>query len=180
MKKLLYTFLLSSTLSQTLSIHHAFGHDHPASPLNKNFASTQSPSSNIETIQIAVLKTPLRKGQEIKSENINWQNMSQSTKTADGFSENNTLEGAHANQHLKKGAILTRHNVHTRFDVPKGAIVTLIYQSKGLEIRARGASLLHKATVGQRVRVLPPYKKKGKYPLVGKLITPTSVRIDAS
>ena len=151
-------------------------------------ASVQTPegqalkiaSPKIETTRVAVLTQPLNRGQEIKPEHIILRNMPTSAKTSNCFSTLQDLAGGHVNQRLDKGSILKRHNVNTKFDIPKGTIVTLFYQSKNLTIQARGASLLHKATVGQRVRVLPPYKKKGKYPLVGTLTSPTSVLIDAS
>ena len=140
-----------------------------------------APSKNkVNTVRVVVLKESLNRGQNIKPEHITFKEMPVSAKTANCFSNAQDLSGGRVNQRLSKGAILKHHNVHTKFDVPKGAIVTLVYQCKNLVIQARGASLLHKATVGERVRVLPPYKKKGKYPLVGTLTSPTSVLIDAS
>lgn len=153
--------------------------DGPSVKTSKDHA-LQIVSPKIETTRVAVLTQPLSRGQEIKPEHIILKDMPISAKTANCFSTRQDLEGGRVNQRLDKGAILKRHNVHTQFDVPKGAIVTLVYQSKNLTIQARGASLQHKATVGQRVRVLPPYKKKGKYPLAGTLTSPTSVLIDAS
>lgn len=100
---------------------------------------------------IAVLRTPLAKGQALTAEAIDWQSRDVFTLPADTLTQRN-VAALVAKRDLVAGSVLTASQFVAPKAIARGQAVTLVSRAEGMEVRAPGEALAD-AAVGTRVKV---------------------------
>jgi len=101
---------------------------------------------------VLVSSNPLRRGQIIDTNSVEYQKSNISRLSSGYYARGKSLKNLEVSRNLARGAILTPANLRPRMMVKAGQQVTLILNYKGLSVRSSGQAL-QSARIGQVVKV---------------------------
>lgn len=101
---------------------------------------------------VAVLRTPLARGQALSASQIEWQSRDALRLPADVLNQATALNNVSARRDLAAGTVLLQSQLVAPKTIARGQSVMLVSRAPGMEIRAPGEALAD-AALGTRVRV---------------------------
>ena len=101
---------------------------------------------------VAVLRSPLARGQALTATQIDWQSRDALRLPADVLTQTTALNNLSARRDLGAGTVLLQSQLIAPKTIARGQAVMLISRAPGMEIRAPGEAMAD-AALGARVRV---------------------------
>ena len=105
-----------------------------------------------QTALVAVLRTPLARGQTLGAEHIDWQRRDLARQSSDVLTEATPPTARMARRDLAAGTVLSAAQFTAPQAIQRGQVITLVSRAAGMEVRAPGEALAD-AALGARVRV---------------------------
>lgn len=102
--------------------------------------------------KVAVLRTPLGRGQTLSTPQIEWQARDLLQAPADALTEGAAIGHLLAARDLSAGSVLRASQFTTPKAIQRGQSVTLVSRAAGMEVRAPGEALAD-ASLGSRLQV---------------------------
>ncbi|MBL8642857.1 MAG: flagellar basal body P-ring formation protein FlgA [Rhodospirillaceae bacterium] len=127
----------------------------------------------INMVDVPVAARDIRRGETVTAADIRWTAIDRSNLAIEAIQNEDDLVGRIANSIIRSGQPFRTHNVSLPVVVPKGKVVTLIYNVSTMKLTAK-AKVLEDGALGQVVRVV---NTKSNVNLFAEVIDADTVRI---